>query len=221
MATEARLQELYNKGRQSSFTLPPNITSKKTLSAEGYHIQTFSHQDLGEIGRIIILPHGSESQICCEVIGDPDDPMTQRKMDIFSPIAKQTTDAIDKILGKSVTCATPYSLKESGDVIESKVFPCDICHEITAMMINAHDAQTQGDLENYATKMYAKVKELNVPTWVVGREQEITLANGTKTGEAIIMKIWPNKENPLILEAELFNEAIDRLMDDHCRAKNK
>ena len=89
------------------------------------------------------------------------------------------------------------------------------------MMINAHDAQTQGDLENYATKMYAKIRELNVHTWIVGKEREITLSNGTKTGEAITMKIWPNRENSVILEAELFNETIDRLMDDHCSAKNK
>ena len=49
------------------------------------------------------------------------------------------------------------------------------------------------------SKMYSKIRELNVPTWVVGREREITLSNGKKTGEAISMKIWPNKENPEIM----------------------
>lgn len=29
----------------------------------GYHIQIFFHENLGEIGRIIILPRGNESQI--------------------------------------------------------------------------------------------------------------------------------------------------------------
>ena len=134
MATQKRLQELYEKGKQSCFTLPSGVTTKKTFFAEGYHIQIFNHESLGEIGRIIIF-------------------------------------------------------------IESTVYPCEVCHEITSMVIYAHDAEMQGDLENYARQMYSKIKELNVSTWVVGREKEITLANSTKTGQGISMKIWPIRES--------------------------
>ena len=214
---EKRLQELYNKGKQSNFRLPPEITVERTSSADGCYVQNFFHQTLGELGRIIIIPRGLESQICCEVIGDPDDSITKKKKDIFSPIAEQITAILEKELGIGLQNVAPYSLNEGGDIIESKVFPCNNCNQVVAMMISAHDAQTQGDLENYASKMYSKVTELNVPTWVVGREREITLPNARKTGEAILIKIWPGRENPEIIEADLFNEMIDKLMNNHCR----
>jgi hypothetical protein len=194
MASKARLQELYKKGKQSGFTLPKDITVKKSLSGEGYGIQTFYHLKLGQIGRIIIIPYGLQTQICCEVMGDPDDPITQTKREIFTPIANEITNAMNNILGGGVKNIAPYSIKEGGDVVESQVFPCNICQEIVGMVISAHDAQTQGDLEDYASKMYVKVKELNVPTWVIGREREIILNDGSKTGEALSMKIWPQRE---------------------------
>ena len=219
MATKKRLQELYNQGKQSNFNLPPEITVERSPSADGCYIQKFFHQLLGEIGRIIIIPHGQESQICCEVIGDPDDPMTRKKKDIFAPIATQITEILEKELGIGLQSITSYNVKEGGNLIESIVYPCNKCNQVVAVMISAHDAQTQGELEDYASKMYSKIRELNVPTWVVGREREITLSNGKKTGEAISMKIWPNKENPEIIEAELFNKMIDQLIDSHCRTK--
>ena len=195
MATQKRLQELYEKGKQSCFTLPSGVTTKKTFFAEGYHIQIFNHESLGEIGRIIILPCGNQSQIYYEVSGDPDDPMTEKRKSIFAPIAKQVSDTMQNVLGESVEHATPYSLERGGGFIESTVYPCEVCHEITSMVIYAHDAEMQGDLENYARQMYSKIKELNVSTWVVGREKEITLANSTKTGQGISMKIWPIRES--------------------------
>lgn len=217
MTTRERLQELYEKGKQSGFRLPPGITTKKTYSADGYQIQIFNHESLGEIGRMIIIPEGKETKICYEVAGDPDDPMTEERKNIFGPIANQISDIMNNALGGSITPVTPYSLDNGGDIIESKVYPCDICHEITSMMICAHDAEIQGDLENYARKMYPKVKELNVPTWVVGKEKEITLTNGIKTGEAILMKIWPIREKAKIIDAEQFNKEIDQLMEEHCK----
>lgn len=143
--------------------------------------------------------------------------MTQKKRDIFAPIATQITEILEKELGIGLENITSYNVKEGGDLIESIVYPCNTCNQVVAMMISAHDAQTQGDLEDYASKMYSKIRELNVPTWVVGREKEIPLFNGRKTGEAISMKIWPNRENPKIMEADLFNKIIDRLMDNHCK----
>lgn len=219
MVSKKRLQELYHKGKESDFNLPPEITVERSTSADGYYIQKFFHQLLGEIGRIIIIPRGQSSQICCEVIGDPEDPITQKKRDIFAPIATQITEILEQKLGIGLESITSYNVNEGGDLIESIVYPCNMCNQVVAMMISAHDAQTQGDLEDYASKMYSKIRELNVPTWVVGREKEITLFNGRKTGEAISMKIWPDRENPKIIEANLFNEIIDRLMDNHCKNK--
>jgi len=47
------------------------------------------------------------------------------------------------------------------------VIPSAKCGTITTMFIFA-DNDEESQLEYYARLMFAKVKELNVPTWVVG-----------------------------------------------------
>jgi len=69
------------------------------------------------------------------------------------------------------------------------VIPSAKCGTITAMFIFA-DNDEESQLEYYARLMFAKVKELNMPTWVVRREKVRSM--GKKTfDEALVLKIWP------------------------------
>ena len=102
MVNQQRLQELYEKGRQSGFKLPKSVTVKKEYSYEGYLIHIFRHDLLGDLGRIVIIPNSNtKTNIHCEIAGDPDDTMTKRRQKIFEPIAREITKAMDEILGKS------------------------------------------------------------------------------------------------------------------------
>ena len=52
--------------------------------------------------------------------------------------------------------------------------------------------------------MFPKVKETNVPTWIVGTEKEVTI-DGKSAGEALVLKTWPVKEEPKIRFYEYLN----------------
>ena len=217
MVNQQRLQELYEKGRQSGFKLPKSVTVKKEYSYEGYLIHIFRHNLLGDLGRIVIIPNSNtKTNIHYEIAGDPDDPMTKRRQKIFEPIAREITEAMDEILGKSDEAVDEYNIQNEGCLIPSKVFPCPKCNEVTAMMLFDDNATTQGELEDHVRLMYSKVKELNVPTWVVGKEIEIESPDGIQYGKAISMKVWPNREEVKYIDSNEFNHIIDTYMNSHC-----
>ncbi len=61
------------------FKLPSDISYQQTQLANGVAFN-FRHAQLGELGRILLQerPDG-QTQIICEVVGDPDDPMTAKR----------------------------------------------------------------------------------------------------------------------------------------------
>ena len=70
------------------------VNATKTLLPDG-RSYVFRHRDLGELGRLLIVPRSNgENQLLFEAVGDPDDPMTQKCHDIFgvrtSPISWNT-----------------------------------------------------------------------------------------------------------------------------------
>ncbi len=217
MVDKQRLQELYEKGRQSGFKLPPSVTVTKEYSHEGYLIHTFRHDLLGELGRIIIVQSSNnKTNMHCEVSGDPDDPMTKRRQKILEPIIKEITQSMEEILGKSNNITEAYSTKKENYIIPSKVFPCPVCNQITSMMLFDDTATTQGELEDHVRLMYSKVKELNVPTWVIGKEIEMESPDGVKYAKAISMKVWPNREEVKYIDSNEFNNMIDIYINSHC-----
>jgi len=117
-------------------------------------------------------------------------------------------------LPKSVTVKKEYSYE--GCLIPSKVFPCPECNEVIAMILFDNNATTQSELEDHVRLMYSKVKELNVPTWVVGKEIEIESPDGIKYGKAISMKVWPNREEVKYIDSNEFNHMIDIYINSHC-----
>jgi hypothetical protein len=217
MVTQERLQELYEKGKQSGVTLPPEIITTQTTSVEGYQIQIFHHEKLGEIGHIVIVPRGDSCQVCYEVLGDLDDPMTRIRTEIFTPIAKQIIDAMDSIIGLSTLAEVLYNVTHKKERIASKIFPCTRCNKGTAMIIFADDAKTEAALENCARKMYSTLRELNIPTWIVGPEQRRTFTNNIEG--TLTLKVWPDREEMRIIPEEELNQILDQLMHNHCRGK--
>ena len=152
------------------FQLPPDITYNQEQLPDGFAFN-FRHARLGDLGRILLQDHpNGQTQIICEVIGDPNDPMTAKRGAIFKPISHKITSQIDaalggraQILGEGETSAArqpPKSLER----IASKLIPCLKCGRPAALLIFADYAQDIGGLEDYARLMYSKIIELDVPT---------------------------------------------------------
>ncbi len=156
-----------------SFSLPPEISFTKQ-STHGGMVYQFRHQSLGDLGRLVLQDRADgQCRITCEVVGDPDDPMTQKRSALFLPLGKQLTAALEAAtrakgrppIGTPVQMKTPPASMER---IPSTQIPCERCGKVAAHLIFADYAREVGGLEDCARKMYSIYKKVNVPTWVIG-----------------------------------------------------
>ncbi len=200
------------------FNLPPDISYRQEQLPNGFAFN-FRHARLGDLGRILLQerPDGL-TQILCEVVGDPDDPMTAKRAAIFKPIGTQLSQQLDAALGSRgqslggedplPTVQPPKSIEK----IASKLIPCLKCGRPAALLIFADSAQDIGGLEDYARLMYPKIVELNVPTWVISPPEGL----GTDAA-ANILKTYPQREPVCQLTPDEFNQRLDRITASHCR----
>jgi hypothetical protein len=74
-----------SKGKKA-FRLPADVSLEKRRLCEAW-AYVFRHRVLGELGRILLQELGDgRCHLSCEVVGDPADPMTARRMAIFEPL---------------------------------------------------------------------------------------------------------------------------------------
>ena len=90
---------------------------------------------------------------------------------------------------------------------------CKQCDAFVAVLIFADQAEDVSELEDCARLMFPKVKEWNLPTWVIGP----ALGNHPPPERsAPVLKIWPNREPLQELRPDEFNRIIDNLSSAHC-----
>jgi hypothetical protein len=86
--------------QRKPFTLPPEVTCQHKKIANKGERYTFRHAEWGEIGRIDVIPRGSQSQInTYAVAGDPRDPLTELRNTLFRTIAIEFNQALEKKYG--------------------------------------------------------------------------------------------------------------------------
>ncbi len=155
----------------SDFRLPPAMSFTKERIPGGI-AYVFRHHELGMLGRIVVQEIiGSQCLVSLEVAGDPEDPTTDRRMTVFEPVAKELvwrlelhSRRIEAVLGT----APPLTPPDAGELVESKLIPCERCDAGVALLIFAPGATDPGRFEDYARRMYKQVVQMNVPTYVIG-----------------------------------------------------
>jgi hypothetical protein len=197
---------------------------KKQLP-QGVYAYEFRHTTLGGLGRILLKDleqgAGKQTYVGCEVAGDPDDPMTAKRLAVFDPIARRMTEELEQALGKGKGVpVTPLPSPTSVQRVLKKLMQCEKCGEFVALLIFAEKAHSLGDMEDYARMMYREVTQYNLPTWVIGPQV------GTEPypeRPSDILKIWPSREPVRRLRPDEFNAEIGKLQKAHCggRAKTK
>jgi hypothetical protein len=208
----------------SDFRLPPEISFRKEQSSAGW-IYTFRHRDLGELGRILLQDHPSgKCQVVCEIAGDPEDPMTARRKEIFGPLGIQLSQLLDIATG---------GRGDSGQAIDSppqgkrppttyhrvltRLEQCERCRAFLAVLALAEEARSVSELEDCARMMFSKAKEWNLPAWAIA-PNAIGPARETAFGSeptAPVLKIWPEREPLEYLTVEEFNAKLDALREAH------
>jgi len=178
----------------------------------------FRDRTLGELGRILVQDTGDgHSRVSCEVVGDPADPMTAKRAEMFKPLGLEIANRLESRTGtvpESEAAPPPPQPPPSREVVESQVIPCDRCGAVVAMLIYAPEATNAGHFEDYARKMYPEYTRLDVPTWIIGP----ALGGGPLMDRpAEILKVWPTRASVERLRPAEFNPIIERLATEHCR----
>ena len=200
------------------FQLPPDISYHQEQFPNGVAFN-FRHAQLGDLGRILLQerPDG-QTQIICEVVGDPNDPMTAKRAAIFKPIGTELSNQLDaafRVGGQPTDNENPYPAGQPPKSIEkiaSKLIPCLKCGRPAALLIFADYAQDIAGLEDYARLMYPKIVELNVPTWVIAPPERMG-----RDAPANILKVHPKREPICKLTPDEFNQKLDKITASHCR----
>ena len=179
------------------FNLPPEISYQQEPVPNGFAFK-FRHAKLGDLGRILLQERlDGQTQILCEIVGDPEDPMT-------------ALGGRAQILGEgnpSAAVKPPASIEK----IASKLIPCLKCGRPAALLVFADYAQDIGGLEDYARLMYPKIVELDVPTWVIAPPEGMG-----KDAPANILKVHPQREPICKLTPDEFNQNLDKITASHC-----
>ena len=202
-----------------AFRLPPDVSFEKQRVRDAW-AYVFRHRVLGELGRILLQELGDgRCHISCEVVGDPSDPMTARRMAIFKPLGLQLTRQMELAMGSTAAegageVGPPPHPPQAKEVIESKRMACERCGAAVAMLIFAPVATDPGHFEDYARKMYPQYSRLNVPAWIVGPALG---AGPLMERPADALKVWPAREPIERLRPAQLNARVDRLAKGHCR----
>ena len=220
--TKRTFAEKMRLANNTKCTFSKEISSEKIIMANGKFAYVFRHVELGELGRLIIIPTpAGQSQLCFEVVGDEDDPMTEKRKKLLKPIVDEVSQKMDSICGPSEPeKKIEYKSTPPRNMVKSEMFSCKKCGDPAGLFIYADDAVTADKLEDYARLMFSKVKAFNVPAWVVGREKEIVI-NGEFAGESLVLKIWPKREKAKVVNSIDLNSVIDKLMNSHCSKKSR
>lgn len=217
MNTLLSLEEKIKRAKATPFSMPKDIGVEQKTLPTGNIAYVFRHTILGELGRLLILPHPSgKSQFNVEVSGDPNDPMTKKRRALLEPVTQELIGKMDAICGKdSGETTLPYNSPKEQHRIASEVMPCNHCGAPTAMLILVPEATTQDVLEDVVRLMYEPVQKMAVPTWALGQENEIKM-NGELEGDALVMKVHPIREKATRMRSSQLNAELDQLMENHC-----
>jgi len=212
------LEEKEMPNTQRGFKLPPDVSVRKERLSSGDWVYVFRHTQLGNLGRIILQgrPDGW-TQVTCEVVGDANDPMTEKRAAIFKPLGIELANQLERATGGTggdESVFPPPRPAEPLKRVASTLMQCERCDANVALLIFADDATDRGGLEDYARLMYPKVVELNVPTWVIGPPID---GEPSPDSPSDILKIWPEREALCQLRPDDFNPIIEALATTHCR----
>ena len=170
-----------------------------------------------DLGRIVVSEKQGMCHFSSEVIGDPQDPVTKKRIEILEPITKSMIAEIEKSTQSKMKDTDSHHFQQNimsnYHKIPSKILPCLKCNQIVVQLIFAENADNQALMEDFYRLMFPKIKEMNVETWIVGKEQIIRHQNII----TYVMKVWPQKDEIAYkISFDEFNQKIKKLQNGHC-----
>lgn len=198
------------------FKLPEEITCRKEQKGTT-HAFIFRHNTMGDLGRLVISEVDGMSHFSSEVLGDPNDPLLNKRKEILEPLTKAMILEVERATkAKNLNVdgsKFKHNMVSQKQMIPSKILPCFKCNKPVAHLIFADDAENQGHMEDYYRLMFSKIKDLNVTAWIIGKEEIYPHKNII----SYIMKAWPEKDHIATkVNFEEFNSLLSKLQNGHC-----
>ena len=196
-----------------SFQLPPEIIIQQEQHGEKFSY-IFRHNTLGELGRLVLSEYMGQSHFSSEVTGDQYDPLTQKRREILEPLTKSVIAEVEKKLGKPPSDLVPsknydHGVPPSQATFEGHLLPCVKCEKTVAHIIYSRGT-TSGETEDCYRMMYSKLKEVNLPTWIVGHENRLS-------GDVLVLKSWPERDKQASwVNGNNFDVMIKKIQNSHC-----
>jgi hypothetical protein len=175
----------------------------------------FRHGTLGTLGRIRIQERATGgSHLVCEVAGDPNDPNTARRAELFEPLGRSIAALLptdtEALARREPLPGAPH---DSGQWIRSERICCVECGKPVAYVTFAVDATDPGGFEDHARRLYAQHAQWNLPAWIVG---PVRGPSARDLGIADVLQVWPTRGSIVAMTGTQFDAMVDRLVDAHC-----
>ena len=216
MISEKRKQELTKIAKGMNISLPEDVTCHRELQPNGKPFYLFKHVELGTLGRMFIMGNGNESQLMFDVMGEEDDPLTEKKKNLFLPITHMISEQMEKGLGAGKGTVKPMILPSNVRSIKAEHITCKTCHALVAVIVYAEEATTAAELIDHATFFHKKAKELNVPTWVLGKEMVSDIYLMQYHSIFLTLKMWPEREEARLMSEMAIDDLLCPLVEYHC-----
>ncbi|MBL6991868.1 MAG: hypothetical protein ISR65_18945 [Bacteriovoracaceae bacterium] len=170
------------------FNLPPEIKLIKKQLPYGF-VYEFHHNSMGQLGRLVLEDDAiGQCRITSEVSGDPDDPMTAKRLKILEPLTKKISDIMSHQCGDGLKGVPMFSRSpDQKETLPIKIDQCEKCDKPIALIIFA-EKDDLAELENCARKMYHKYSKDNLPTYIIG--PMIDDGGPEENMPAKIMRVW-------------------------------
>lgn len=206
-----------NTQNTMSFSLPPEISVQRQTLDNGMVYQ-FRHKTLGPLGRIVLQDNADGlCQISSEVAGEPNDPMTETRAQIFEPLSQQLAATLKAIVRKGQQTVVRQPIKKVSpappkEKITSEQIRCPRCGEVAALLILANHTKEVAEMEDCAQKMSSVYEELDVVTWVIGAPV------GTLKGDPVapILRVWPMRHPIKYGSPKMFEAELNAILPRHC-----
>lgn len=197
--------------------LPKDIASTRRDLSDGTPAFYLNHARLGELGRIVVFQdENGQTNILTEITGDDTDPMAEQRRAAFEPIGHKLQGELQRLLRATPPQATdPKTPSPAGrsHVIPSKLMQCSRSGEYYAHLIFVETQATPGEMENTARIMFPKIKEIDLPTWIIGAPMEDGVP---ENAQSMILKVWPDRQDIAYMTPDQFNKMLREVEQERC-----
>jgi hypothetical protein len=97
--------------------------------------------------------------------------------------------------------------------VATSLQPCAHCHQDIAWLIFGDYAKDAAGLEAYARLMADAIKQKGLPTYVIAPPSD----KADLDSPALLLKVYPEQEDPCFTTPPEWEQLIARLSDEHCK----